>query len=291
MSEPLKEWDFASDENRGFHEAADIFPRMTDDEFESFKKDIAENGLQTAIVTIPNGQIIDGRHRWRACMETHTQPRYQVYQGNPWTYVISANLHRRHLNTSQRAMVVARIADRKPGLRNQSAPRNRGADHHLPPTQGQAAEMLNIGLSSVTDARRVTKMGTPELRELVDDGLAAVSTAARVSGMSQDIQREFVQRVRNGEKPTDVARVPIEVPAHPANGHKRKPVPVTMFTRINADALSSGLIGIEMAFKDVTSIDDAVTADLAKTLGGQIKTTKTVLNRLQKLLAEAADER
>jgi hypothetical protein len=285
MSEPLKEWDFASEDNRGFHEAADIFPRMTDEEFQAFKQDIAENGLQTAIVTIPDGQIIDGRHRWRACMETHTQPRYQVYHGNPWTYVISANLHRRHLNTSQRAMVVARIADRKPGLRNQAAPRKRGADH-LPPTQGQAAELLNIGLSSVTDARRVMRRGTPELRELVDDGLAAVSTAARVSGMDQDIQREFVNRVRGGERPTDVARVPIEIPP-PAI--KRKLVPVTTFTGANADALSSGLIGIHMAFKDVTSIDTDVSSTLAKTLGGQIKTTKTVLNRLQKLLAEVTE--
>src|SRR6266536_1314394 len=113
--EPREEWDFTGEENKGFHEAADIFPEMAPEEFEAFKADIAENGLQTPIVTIPDGRIIDGRHRWRACMETKTKPRYIVYRGNPWNYVISANLHRRHLNSSQRAMVVARIADRPRG--------------------------------------------------------------------------------------------------------------------------------------------------------------------------------
>lgn len=289
--EPLKEWDFASEDNRGFHEAADIFPTMSPEEFAAFKEDIATNGLQTPIVTIPDGRIIDGRHRWRACMDTKTEPKYQVYQGNPWTYVISANLHRRHLNASQRAMVVARMADRKPGLRNQAAPRNRGAEDHLPPTQGHAAELLGVGLSSVTDARRVVKAGTPALRTLVDDGLAAVSTAARVSAMPDDVQQEFVRRVRSGEKPTDVARVPIEVPEYvPTNGGKRKHAPVTVFTKSNAEALSSGLIGIEMAFTDVTSVDKAVTSDTAKKLNGQIKSTKTVLNRLQKLLMEVIEE-
>src|SRR6266498_3886262 len=113
----LREWDLISGQNSGFHRAADIFPQMSDAEFAALKEDIAANGLQSPIMTDPDGKIIDGRHRWRACMETKTEPRYQVYRGNPWVYVVSANLHRRHLTDGQRAMVAARLARRASGVR------------------------------------------------------------------------------------------------------------------------------------------------------------------------------
>lgn len=295
-TKPRAEWDFAGEENRGFHEAADIFPEMSKEEFDSFKDDIAENGLQTPIVTLLDGRIIDGRHRWRACMETKTPPRYIIYRGNPWNYVISANLHRRHLNASQRAMVVARIADRPRGGQpgNANARRNPGngesSHDQLPPTQTKAADMLAVGHSSVTQARRVMKHGTPEIAALVDDGLVKVNTAARVSAMGEDVQREFVRRVRSGEKPTDVA--PIQGRAYTNGNGKRvlKHPSVAIFTKLNAEALSSGLVGIEMAFAEVTSVDKAVTREMASSLGARIRATKTVLNRLQRLLLEVAKE-
>lgn len=288
---PLEEWDMSSEDNRGFHEAADIFPAMSDDEFELFKKDIAENGLQTPIVTLPDGRIIDGRHRWRACMETRTKPRYQVHSGNPWAYVISANLHRRHLSSSQRAMVAARIAVRPAGGARPGAGRQipETAFEGLPPTQGQTTELLGIGHTSITKARRVVNTGIPELASLVDDGRVKVETAARIAAMNEDTQREFVKRVQDGEKPTSIT------PAgrnHSQGRNKTviKQTSVTVFTKINADSLSSGLFGIEMSFKDVATIDKAVTPDLAKRLISQLRSTKAVLNRIGRLLHEIAED-
>jgi hypothetical protein len=293
MNKPkLREWDVSSEENRGFHEAADIFPAMTDDEFEAFKKDIAENGLQTPIVTLADGKIIDGRHRWRACMETHTEPRYQIHNGNPWTYVISANLHRRHLNQSQKSMVAARVAVRKPGLRSYdpgAAHPKGGAEDHLPPTQGELAQTLGIGHSSITRARQVLRSGIPELASVVDDGTVRVETAARLAAMDVDTQKEFVKRVQDGERPRDIAPL--------GEGHKGgtgkkvlRPTSVALFTKINAERLSSHLFGIDAAFQDVTKVDKAVTAEMARNLIKQITTAKSVLTRLSKLLQYAAEE-
>lgn len=284
----LHEWDLSSEENRGFHEAADIFPAMSDEEFEAFKKDIAENGLQTPIVTLPDGNIIDGRHRWRACMETHTDPRYQVHNGNPWVYVISANLHRRHLSSSQRAMVAARIAVRTPGNRSKML-ETVFTESNLPPTQGQATEMLGVGHTSITKARRVMRTGIPELAAVVDDGSVRVETAARVAGMDEDTQREFVKRVKDGERPTDISPI--------GRGHTQgrnktviKQTPMTTFTKINADNLSSGLVGIEMSFRSVATLDEAVTPSRAKQLLSQLRSAKAVLNRLGRLLQARVEE-
>lgn len=286
--EPLHEWDIVSMDNPGFHAAADIFPSMSEDEFQAFKQDIAEHGLQVPIVTLPSGQIIDGRHRWRACMETKTTPRYQVHDGNPWVYVISANLHRRHLSVSQRSMVVARIADRPRGQPGQSNPRNRGLDpKQLPPTQQHAARLLNVGMSAVTDARRVVKGGVPELQAAVDSGEVSVNVAARMVATDEDTQRKFVERVKSGEKATHVA------PEMQAQHKQHQPIKridkhpaMTVFNKTHAANLSSGLAGIELAFRDMTRVDKGVTPDMAKDLRAQISTTKTVLNRLARLLQE-----
>lgn len=280
------EWDFASEQNKGFHEAADIFPEMKPEEFSAFKKDIATNGLQTPIVTIPDGRIIDGRHRWRACMETKTQPRYIIYRGNPWNYVVSANLHRRQLSDQQRAMVAERLAKRGSGERGpgratiEKGAADAAAFQDRQPTRAEAAKLLNVNDASIERARKVRNRGTVGLAELVEENRISLGTAARISTMDEDTQRKYVDRIRAGEKPRDIARA----------ARYEKPTAVTVFTKTNADSLGSGLFGIEMAFKDVTSVDSGVTPDVAKQLGVQIRTAKTVLNRVQKLLVQVAGE-
>ncbi len=94
-----------------FHYAANIFPMMTVNEIESLKQDISKNGLREPI-WLYDGKIIDGRNRYIACLETGTNPIFRNYEGsedNLLDFVISLNLHRRHLNTSQKACLAVEI--------------------------------------------------------------------------------------------------------------------------------------------------------------------------------------
>jgi hypothetical protein len=43
------------------------------------------------------------------------EPARRVEDAEPWAYVISTNVHRRHLTESQRAMIGARMAERHQG--------------------------------------------------------------------------------------------------------------------------------------------------------------------------------
>ena len=62
-----------------------------------------EEGLHHPIVFYED-QILDGRNRFRACMMARVDPEFVDYQGDaPLSYVLSLNLHRRHLTVSQRA--------------------------------------------------------------------------------------------------------------------------------------------------------------------------------------------
>ena len=88
------------------HPAADLFPMIGDDDLQRLADDIADHGLREAIVTW-DGQVLDGRNRLRACLLRGTTPRFRALTscGSPVGYVISLNLHRRHLSATQRAFM------------------------------------------------------------------------------------------------------------------------------------------------------------------------------------------
>ena len=92
-----------------YHEIANIFPMMQDDEYERLKDDIAINGQLEPIV-LYEGKVLDGRNRYKALCDIGLKTDFEEYQGDqPLSYVISKNLHRRHLTASQRAIMATDI--------------------------------------------------------------------------------------------------------------------------------------------------------------------------------------
>ena len=176
-----------------FHPLANIFPLLDGDEFQSLADDIREHGLRESI-WLYDGQILDGRNRYRACAIAGVDADFRQYNGDdPLAFVISLNLKRRHLNESQRAMVAAKIANAEHGGDRRS---DQAANLPLV-SQSGAAEMLNVSERSVRSARTVQETGTPELIDAVERGNVAVSAAADIATQSEDEQREIVAR---GEK-------------------------------------------------------------------------------------------
>src|SRR4051812_10366915 len=92
------------------HPYANVFPLLQGAEFDAFADDIAKHGLREPIVLYEK-KMLDGRNRHRACLVRKVEPRFVEFTGDdPLAFVISANLQRRHLDTSQRAMVADAIA-------------------------------------------------------------------------------------------------------------------------------------------------------------------------------------
>ena len=86
------------------HPLAELFPLMVGSDYVELKADITAKGLRQPIILL-DGMILDGRNRYHAYVETGVQPNFRDYQGDdPAGFVASANLHRRHLSTSQRAL-------------------------------------------------------------------------------------------------------------------------------------------------------------------------------------------
>lgn len=86
------------------HLVSGIFPKMSPVEFRALVDDIKVNGLREPIV-LHEGEILDGNHRYQACLESGITPRTKIWlgQGLPIDFVVSMNLKRRHLTSGQRA--------------------------------------------------------------------------------------------------------------------------------------------------------------------------------------------
>jgi hypothetical protein len=118
-----------------FHPFADIFPLLEGEAFAAFVENVKANDLLESIVVF-KGKILDGRNRYRACLEAGIEPDFVDNSGDdPLNDVLSWNLHRRHLNESQRAWIEAKIANMP-----------RGTNQHAQicaPSQDDAAATLN----------------------------------------------------------------------------------------------------------------------------------------------------
>ncbi|MDA8092436.1 MAG: MT-A70 family methyltransferase [Betaproteobacteria bacterium] len=169
------------------HAAAHLFPRMTTDEFEQLKADIAAHGQQAPIL-LHEGQVVDGRHRLRACAELGIAPRFEEIEASNQPIeqvVVSINLHRRHLTDGQKAVIAARIANLKLGSNQHTA----GAV-----SQKQAADELGISVDTLQRGKQVLEKGAPELIQAVEEGRIDISNAARISKLDRDEQVRLSQQ-------------------------------------------------------------------------------------------------
>lgn len=183
-----------------FHEAANIFPMITGDEFEQLASDIKKNGLRESIKKL-DGKIIDGRNRFVACNQVDVSAVFEdVQTDDPVQYVLSLNLHRRHLTPSQASMCAARA--REIYERQADKRRRAGVKIDLPENlpEGKKGESRNIagkafGVSgkSVDHAKKVIERGTPELVKAVDEGRMAVSTAAVLASEPPEEQKAAIE--------------------------------------------------------------------------------------------------
>jgi len=181
------------------HWMADLMPMMPEKEFNQLKEDISGLG-QLEPILIFNGEILDGRHRYRACQELGIEPWVTEFDGGMSLsdVIRSLNVYRRHLTPSQRAMVAAELlkpyeklakekqieagGDKKSVSANLPKAIESNIIDITPKVHASelAAKELSVSGRSVRDAKVVLNNGTEDEKEAVKQGKAAVSTTAKV---------------------------------------------------------------------------------------------------------------
>jgi len=183
-----------------FHPYSELFPLLHGKEFADLVADVKANGLREP-VWLYDGQILDGRNRYLACEHAGLTAKTRAFKGNDaeaLAFVISANVHRRHLTESQRAMAAAKIATLGVG-----ANQHREGTARAAPSQSEAAATFDVSPDSVQRARKVVEKGSKALKEAVESGEVPVKRAAAVVNLPKPQQLKAAT-----EKPVAVTPAP-----------------------------------------------------------------------------------
>src|SRR5262249_13912192 len=93
--------------------------------------DIKANGLHYPIF-LYEGKILDGRNRYRACLEAGLEPATRNcdhHVGDPAAFVISRNIRRRHLNAKHRRESIDKLLQAYPRKADRQIGETIKADH------------------------------------------------------------------------------------------------------------------------------------------------------------------
>lgn len=132
-----------------FHPLSELLPMMSGAELADLATSVKSVGLTAPIVT-HEGMILDGRNRWKACQAAGVEPRFVEFHQNgasPLDFVITQNLHRRHLTDGQRACVAVAYKEalyRKPRARRPDGRSRRSSEI--------SAALFNVSASMVDRA-------------------------------------------------------------------------------------------------------------------------------------------
>ncbi len=231
------------------HPAAHLFPMLPDAALADLAADIAANGLREPIV-LWEGQVIDGRNRMTACQRAGVPPTFTtlLHCPDPVAYVLSANLHRRHLTESQRSVLAARV---KPMQAEQARARMMAGVKTSDPSPNlgegsdgrsaaEVAQMFNVGRGTVETAAKLLRQGVPELVTAVERGEVAVSAAAAVSTLPAEEQREVVAGGKDAIK-AKAREIREAKPKREARPPEQHPLTEAIRTAPDAGALDAAL--------------------------------------------------
>lgn len=194
------------------HPLAELVPSMSDAEYDDLKADIEANG-QREPITLYEGKILDGRHRARALDELNIEPDTRAYDGNePVAFVLSLNLKRRNLTTSQRGAVAVEFL---PLLQEEAKARSAANLRHgkspIPSFEGigeknasstQAGALVGVSHATVDRAARI-KREAPEEFERVKNGDVTVTTAERkIRGNGKRKRLTYTKDTKHGRQVT-----------------------------------------------------------------------------------------
>jgi hypothetical protein len=186
-----------------FHPAAELFPLMEGEDFDALVADIKANGLHEPVVLL-DGKILDGRNRYRACGAAGVVCRVFEHKADcghvadPVAYVVSRNLHRRHLTAEQKRELIAKVIAMQPEKSDRQIAKQVKADHKTVAKARKEAEAT--GEASPVE-KRVGKDGkarkqsakkkvavTPEQEE---------ADRAEVRRLAKNVDDAFVEAARH----------------------------------------------------------------------------------------------
>jgi len=193
------------------HPAAGLFPMLSAEELQALADDIAANGLNNPVVVYED-QVLDGRNRSKACEMAGVSIKTTQWVDpgcGPVAYVISQNIHRRHLTATQRAVLAVDLLPQleEEALSRMAAGGRRRLDEgvaKMPHLSGLESEGLEQAMEAYKSRDRAA--------ELTQVAPRYISDAKKIAAESP----EKLDRMRSGELSLQEAKREIRKENRPA---------------------------------------------------------------------------
>jgi hypothetical protein len=215
------------------HPAAELFPRVSEDELNVLAQDIRQHGLKTKITLWNDGTtdyVLDGITRLDALervgitfftTETHDGrclPDLEYFSClidsalDPFAYVISANIHRRHFTAEQKRELIAKLLKAKPEVSNVIVAKQAKADDKTVAKvrrelEGRS-EIPNVEVR--TDAKGRTQPATRRTAQPgsspAEEAMAQAAIQVELDGIAESPRAEPMPS-RNAVAPKDIALI------------------------------------------------------------------------------------
>jgi hypothetical protein len=183
------------------HPLSALFPAMSDDDLAALTQDIKKNGQKEAVIVF-EGKILDGWHRYLGCKKAGVKCATIKHDGkNPVAFVLSRNLHRRHLTGSQRAAVIVAATDWNQIGANRRGGSEPGSD---PKSEAEMAAAAEVSDRTIRHAKAAHEAG---LGDAVKEGKVSAKAAAEVAKLPKKEREKAVEAIERGD-PIDLPKKP-----------------------------------------------------------------------------------
>ena len=173
------------------HEIGAILPAMSKREIKELRQSMEAQGyLPGNPITLHEGKVLDGWHRYNAARSAGVTPEFRNFKGDdPAGFVMALNLQRRHLTDDQRSMIAAELSaiNAADGIED-------------------AAATVNVPASKAKRAQRIANHH-PKLKEAVQSGEIKLTDAFKIV-----LDPEMVDKLHEGYAGDMSALIPDDKP-------------------------------------------------------------------------------
>ena len=175
------------------HPLSAAFPAMTPEEFQELKDSINNIGVQNPI-TLLDGMVIDGWHRYSACMELVMDcPVVELEPGtDPRDFVMAQNKARRHVTKAQLAMATTAVYAWK-AVGNPSFSQS-NTECSIAKTNDELAEIAGVGVQTIRQAKAVQSQAAPAVVDAVNRGEIGLPKAAAIAKLPPEQQAQAISK-------------------------------------------------------------------------------------------------
>ena len=197
------------------HPLSAAFPAMAEDDYQSLRDSIAEIGVQNPI-TLYEGMVIDGWHRYRAanelCMDC---PAVELGDVDPRYFVLAQNKARRHVTQAQLAMATTAVYAWQPvgNPSYKSTAYQLGTECPITKTAAELAAISGVGERTIKQAKVVQTKATPEVVEAVKRGEIGLPKAAKIANLPKDEQVAAIRKPAPKPAQPQPEDVPVNAPS------------------------------------------------------------------------------